>query len=202
MLQAVSFDQTVHESLDDESCFRVLLASADLQRCMVAHAFLAKLAKERNLGLSVETLSTIKRSWCVPDEALAVLGEMGITIPDCRRTLLDEAAIRKAHLVLGMARKDVRAAISVVPDAWTRIFTLKEFVTRGEERGPCTAGERLDRWLALLGGARSYEELLFAYPPETLSEQVPDTPEELQVKADELWDLVCRLVDLIAVPTE
>jgi protein-tyrosine-phosphatase len=125
-----------------------------------------------------------------------VLGERGLDLSSHRSRIVNRELLEDSDLVLTMAREHLREAILALPDIWTRAFTLKELVRRGELIGPRGPGESLEAWLARAHSGRNRSDLLGS----SVDDDVPDpigSGRSAYVKtADELTDLMDRLVDL------
>jgi protein-tyrosine-phosphatase len=100
-------------------------------------------------------------------------------------------------LALAMAREHLREAVLARPDIWPRAFTLKELVRRGEMIGPRAPGESVDAWLARAHSGRNRQDLLGASPDDDVEDPIGLSRSEYEKTADELSDLVDRLVDLL-----
>src|ERR1700749_1698014 len=71
-----------------------------------------------------------------PPEAVSALAGYGLDISGHRSHRVTAADLRRSDLVLGMSRAHVRHAVVMVPEVWSRAFTLKELLRRGVETGP------------------------------------------------------------------
>jgi protein-tyrosine-phosphatase len=96
-----------------------------------------------------------------------------------------------------MEREHVRRAVVLEPDAWTKAFTLRELVRRGEAIGPRIAGEALASWLERVGWSRRQEDLFDASDEDDVADPVAAPLSVLRSTAEEIRDLVGRLVDLL-----
>jgi len=94
------------------------------------------------------------------DHGVATMADRGLDLSAHRSRQLDDAMLRKADLVIAMARMHVREAAGLDTRALRKTFTLKE-LARGAagvgERGP---GEPIGRWLGRIADARVPGSLL------------------------------------------
>ncbi len=105
--------------------------------------------------------------------------------------------IAASDLVLGMERMHIREVVVLDPRAFARSFTLKEIVRRGEEHGPRRAGQTQAQWLAAVHQGRRPASLLGSSPDDDVADPTSDLSVDHDTMADEVDDLVLRLVDLL-----
>jgi protein-tyrosine-phosphatase len=129
-----------------------------------------------------------------------VLAERGLDISTHRSRIVDRELLEGTDVVLTMAREHLREAILALPDIWTRAFTLKELVRRGERIGPRGPGESLDAWLGRAHGGRNRSDLLGSSVDDDVPDPIGSGRSAYERTADELTDLVDRLVDLAWPP--
>lgn len=103
----------------------------------------------------------------------------------------------KADLVVGMERRHVQEVALLAPDAFTRAFTLKELVRRGELIGPRQANESVTQWLARAQAGRTPRDLLGADDTDDVSDPYGGDDDGYERTLRELDGLVNRLVDLL-----
>ncbi len=117
---------------------------------------------------------------------------------------LGAEVLAPADLIVGMAREHVREVAVIDPSALARSFTLKELVHLGEQAGRRTAGEPLEAWLARVGRGRERQRLLgVGHDPDyDVEDPVGRGREDYEATADELDDLLARLVDVAFAPTK
>jgi protein-tyrosine phosphatase len=102
-----------------------------------------------------------------------------------------------ADLILGMAREHVRQAVVLLPAAWPRAFTLREFLRRGHEIGARAPGEPLANWLAQAASGRDRRDLLGVGPSdEDVADPVGGPLRAYRASADLLDRLTADLADL------
>ena len=138
--------------------------------------------------------------------ANVTIGSAGLLEPDLpavegvQRALagrgLDAELVRGADLILGLERQHVREAVVLDPASWSRAFTLKEIVRRGETAGPRDAGEPWPTWLNRIHSGRQRADLLGSSPEDDVADPMGGALEDYEATADELDDLLSRLADL------
>jgi len=88
------------------------------------------------------------------------------------------------------------------PAAWTRTFTLKELVRRGEHIGGRRSDETAEAWFADAHRGRRRDDLLGADDTDNLADPMGQSQKAFDRTAGEIGDLSRRLVKLLAVPAE
>jgi protein-tyrosine-phosphatase len=130
-------------------------------------------------------------------EAVAVLAARGIDISAHRSRRLSAPLVAGADLVLGMAREHVREVVLMDPSAWSRSFTLKELVRRGDAAGPWTKGQLLGDWLAKVAADRTRSEMLGASSSDDVADPIGGPPSLYEATAAELSQLVASFAALV-----
>jgi len=126
-----------------------------------------------------------------------VLAGRGLDLRAHRSRILDRELLEGTDLTLAMAREHLREAVLSLPDTWSRAFTLKELVRRGEMIGPRAPGESIDAWLARAHSGRNRIDLLGSSPDDDVDDPIGLSRSAYANTANELSDLVDRLVDLL-----
>ena len=133
----------------------------------------------------------------VTEETLTTGSRLGIDLADHRSVTMDAALVDAADLVLTMERSHVRTIVVDDPDAWSKTFTPKELVRRGEAVGARSPGQALPEWLATLHEGRNRRDLLGASAVDDVADPTNDRRYDHQSLAEELEDLVTAMVDLV-----
>jgi len=126
-----------------------------------------------------------------------VLRERGIDLSAHRSRILDRELLEHVDLLLAMAREHLREAVLTLPDLWPRAFTLKELVRRGETIGVRAPGESIDSWLARAQAGRNRADILGSSPTDDVDDPIGLSRAAYERTANELNDLVDRLVGLL-----
>jgi len=126
-----------------------------------------------------------------------VLADRGVDLSGHRSRIVNRELLEGTDLTLAMSREHLREAVLSLPDTWPRAFTLKELVRRGEMIGPRAPGESIDAWLARAHSGRNRTDLLGSSPDDDVDDPIGLSRSAYEKTADELSDLVERLVDLL-----
>jgi protein-tyrosine phosphatase len=132
------------------------------------------------------------------DHGVATMGARGLDLRAHRSRRFDAEMVRRADLVLAMARVHAREAAVVVPDALRKTFTLKELVRGAKVIGPRDPGEAFAEWLGRIADVRLPGALLGVGHDDELdvADPIGLGREDYEVTADLLDRLLGDLVDL------
>jgi len=133
--------------------------------------------------------------------AVRAMRARGLDLSSHRSRSLTGDLLDRADVVIAMARRHVRSAVSLRPGAWPRAFTLKELVRRGSGIGPRKPGESFDDWLGRIHAGRERRALLGDDPRDDIADPIGGPDRLYEATAVELGQLVDDLVSL-AFPKE
>jgi protein-tyrosine phosphatase len=177
---------------------RVLfVCTANIVRSPIAAALLERRLQSSGADAVVESAGLREAERLIDDGALLALEAHGVDLRPHRSRHLDAAMVTPATLILGLEREHVREAVLLDPSVWQRTFTLKEIVRRGEEAGVRQPGETIERWVARIQAGRTRQDLLGADPIDDVADPYGGPPGGYEDAAEEIDDLVMRLVELI-----
>jgi protein-tyrosine phosphatase len=177
---------------------RVLfVCTANIVRSPIAAALLKLRVQDFEPDLIVESAGLRDAAGLLDDGALLALEERGVDLRPHRSRRLDAAMVTPATLVLGLEREHVREAVLLDRSAWPRTFTLKEIVRRGEATGIRQPGEPIEAWIARMHTDRSQQDLLGSDPIDDIADPYGGPPGGYEDAAEEIDDLVTRLVQLV-----
>ena len=145
----------------------------------------------------VHSAGLITEGQMATDHGIAVMSERGLDLSDHVSRLLTADLVGGADLIIGMGRQHVAETCVLVPEAWSRAFTLKELVRRGEEVGPRKPGQTLAEWLADVHWGRSRRDLLGGSRDDDIADPVGKPKPEYERTAVQLEALLDRLVHLL-----
>jgi protein-tyrosine-phosphatase len=96
-----------------------------------------------------------------------------------------------------MERAHLRELVLAQPPSFTKTFTLREIVRRGEEVGPRGQNQILSEWLEQVGEGRRHVELLGDSPLDDISDPMGGTSEGYRNMLSQLQPLIVTLHELI-----
>jgi protein-tyrosine phosphatase len=174
----------------------VVLCTANVCRSPMAAALLAR--RLAMLGVTVPVRSAGMMGGGDPPypEVISVMARYGIEISSHRSRIAHATDLARASLVLAMARDNLRYAVITEPEAWSRAFTLKELVRRGEQIGPRAPGEPFADWLSRAHAGRERASLLGGSAEDDMADPAGGPQRAYAAAASLLDRLVTRLAEL------
>jgi glycine hydroxymethyltransferase len=166
----------------------------------MAEALLRRRLDEAGVSAGVSSAGLLGHDVPASDGAVRVLAARGIDLAAHRSRRLSPELVAGADLVVGMAQNHVREAVLAVPDSMGRAFTLKELVRRGEAVGPRGGGETLADWLGRVGAGRRHADLLGDDPADAVADPIGLPDKAYRAAAEEIDELLRRLVELTFPP--
>lgn len=163
----------------------------------MAEGILRSLLADAGIRATVGSAGLLPGGSPATEHAVAVMADRGIDIAGHRSRTIDPHLVRSTPVVIGMARHHVREACVTYGAPIERTFTLKELVRRGEEVGPRPPSEPASRWLARVGAGRRTTDLVGDDPADDVADPVGHPRADYERTADELTDLLGRLVRLL-----
>ena len=176
------------------------LCTGNTCRSPMAAALLAARLEERGVKADVASAGLLGDDMPATDKGRAAMAARGIDTSGHRSRRVTAALVRDADLVLAMAREHVREAVSLAPETWPRVFTLKELVRRGERVGPRRPGQSLPDWLAAVHDGRRPDGLLGTSSDDDVADPIGQPQAAYDRTATELDGLVTRLAEVLGPP--
>jgi protein-tyrosine phosphatase len=172
----------------------LVVCSANQCRSPLAAAILRRALD----GAEVDVLDagTGESGFPVTEETLTTASHLGVDLSKHLSTTLAPGLVDAADLVLTMERAHVRTIVLDDPDAWSKTFTLKEFVRRGDAVGPRTTGQSLAEWLRTVQEGRNRGDLLGTSPLDDVADPTSDRRADHASLAEELDELIAATVEL------
>jgi low molecular weight protein-tyrosine phosphatase len=155
-------------------------------------------ARLETLGVHavVESAGLLESGREIASGTVRALAGHGMDVRRHRSRSLDATTVEAASLILGLERAHVREVVLLAPSAWSRAFTLKELVRRGEAMRQRQPGESLDVWLARAHAGRSHHDLLGIDTTDDVLDPYGLADDAYMDTAAEIEDLVTKLAAL------
>jgi protein-tyrosine phosphatase len=176
---------------------RVLfVCTANIVRSPIAAALLKLRLQEIGTDVIVQSAGLRDAGPSIDNGVVTALEHYGVDLRLHRTRHLEAEMVRHATLILGLERQHVREVVLLDHSAWPRTFTLKQIVRRGEEKLGRQRGESIEEWIARAHAGRRRTELLGADPIDDVADPYGRAPGDYRDAAEEIDDLVARLVRL------
>jgi protein-tyrosine-phosphatase len=167
-------------------------------RSPMASALLrSRLVRAGATGCTVESAGFVSAGRPVPPEVLEVMSALGLDLSDHRSRPVEEQVVDGADLILVMTRQHLVDLVVFRPEAWSRTFTLAEFLRRAEAVGGRRPGEDLRAWTARVNTGRARAEILNLPPSDDVPDPIGGTLKDHERVRDLLAESISRLTTLM-----
>lgn len=172
----------------------LVVCTANQCRSPMAAALFERELARLAVDASVESAGTNAIAGVAPTkEAIAAMADIGLEISEHRSAPVDPRSVRAADVVVTMTREHLRDVAVRAPDAFGRLFTLKELARRASDAAPRSA-ETIDEWLVRLGSSRSTTDLLGGDHDDDVDDPIGQPADVYAAVAGELETAVTRIV--------
>ena len=152
----------------------------------------------RQLGVDANVTSAGELSGGAPASggSVRMMAARGLDLTQHVSRTVSVAELRRADLILAMARRHLRFAVGLAPEVFSRTFTVKELARRGTAIGPRRHGQSLPDWLATAHDGRTTASLLGDDRADDVADPIGKPDPEYAVTALELESLLDTVVAL------
>jgi protein-tyrosine-phosphatase len=147
--------------------------------------------------VSIASAGLLAGGYGSPPEVVSVLAELGIDLSGHTSTQLSPELVAGADMIVGMARRHAREVVLLDAGAFSRTFTLKDLVGRGDLVGPRAPGESLPDWMVRLDRGRQRTDLVGTSSADDVPDPLGGSLEDFRATARELGALVEHLAGLL-----
>ena len=163
----------------------------------MAEGLLRQYAARAGVDVHVHSAGLMEGGRGASPDGIAVMQTRGVDNARHLSRQMTADLLRASDLVIGMAREHVREAVLLVPDLFPRVYTLKEFVRRAEQAGARSPDQPLDEWLEKVHAGRTHSNLLGQSDDDDVADPIGRPRQHYERTADEIDDLVRRMVALL-----
>jgi len=176
----------------------LFLCTANRCRSPMAAALLERTRQELGFKAQINSAGLSGDGTPPPYEVITVMADYGIDISAHQSHRLEIGDIERADLILGLERLHVREAVIASPngEAWTRTFTIREFLRRARRIGRRSSKVPFATWIGELSLGRARHELLGASSVDDIADPIGGTMNAYRATAAELAALVDEMVEL------
>jgi protein-tyrosine phosphatase len=160
----------------------------------MAEVLLRQRLAERHVAANVDSAGFLGAGWPAVDEAVAAAADRGLNLVGRSSQTVNPELIGAADLVIAMERQHVVELAQLAPNAWPRVFQLRDLVRRAEASGDRAPDQPFDAWVAELGAARTTATVLAA----PLSDDIADPMGGPRSGYDRTWELLDELLTRLA----
>jgi len=147
--------------------------------------------------VTVQSLGIMGSTSEVPPRLVKEGAAFGLDFGDHVSRRISVGTIRRADLIVTMAREHVREIVLAQNDAFTKTFTLREIVRRGQDKGPRQPGDSLHTWLQRLNAGRRHLDLIGDSPDDDIQDPMGGRSEQFRNMLIEVEGLTRSLHALI-----
>jgi protein-tyrosine phosphatase len=174
----------------------LFVCTGNICRSPIAAGLLAARLESSVTAIRVDSAGILDLNVPSPPEVVATGNDLGIDLANHRGRLLTIGDVKEASLILGMTRKHVREVVMMDPGAWTRTFTLRELVRRGQMMRPRDANQSLEDWLIFVNHGRRMVDLQGKSKKDDIADPLGGSMRGYRVTAETIAGLVSELVRL------
>ncbi len=178
------------------------VCTANMCRSPMLEVLLGSALRARGAPAHVHSAGTMADGRAAVPEVVEVVAERGLDLRAHRSQPLDPAVIRRADLVLPLAREHLREVVGTCPEVFGRTFTAKELVRRAAEVGGRRPGEPLPAFLARVHEGRTAQELMRADAADDVTDPIGGPYSGYVRAAAELEQLALSIAALLAPAAE
>ena len=164
----------------------------------MAEAIFRSVLAQRGVDWPIWSVGLLEAGYPMVEEALAALGPDGASMAGHRSKTPAASDVIAADIVFGMSREQVREVAVLVPEAWGRTFTLREFVRRSQSFPPWFPDQPFANWLAAVHQGRERQDMQGDSPEDDVADPIGGTPADFAATARLLRDLCGKVADRLS----
>jgi protein-tyrosine-phosphatase len=164
----------------------------------MAEAILRAVLADRGVEWPIWSVGLLEAGHPMVEEALEALGPEGAAMTGHLSRTLTDSDVREADIIFGLAREHVREVAVLVPDAWGRTFTLKEFVRRSQSFPHWFSDQPFAEWLAAIHQGRERRDMQGDSAEDDVADPIGGTPSDFATAARLLRALCSKVADKLS----
>jgi protein-tyrosine phosphatase len=173
------------------------VCTANICRSPTAAGLLSVRAARTSSVVGVDSCGLLPGGRSVPSQVIAAAAPFGVDLSDHISSQITVEHIGRANVVVAMTRQHLREVVPLLPEAWSRTFTLDELVRRGEDLGHLSEGRSLAEWFEELHRGRRRQDMIGTSREGDVADPYGGPDAGYRQMAATLADLVDRLAVLL-----
>ncbi len=150
----------------------LIVCTANRCRSPMAEVLLRRRLEERGVPAHIGSAGFMEAGLPATDDAVATMADDGYDLSGHRSRIVTADMVSGADLVVTMGREHAIEVGVMVPDAWSKLFPLKDLVRRAESIVWRRQGRPFSAWLDEVGKGRTRAELITANREDDIADPV------------------------------
>jgi protein-tyrosine phosphatase len=163
----------------------------------MGEALLKRRLDERGIDSRVKSAGLMPGGSPATDPAIEVMAAVGLDISRHRSRQITDSVLGLADLVVTMTRQHLIELTLMAPDAWPRMFQIRDLVRRAQSLGARPPGESFEEWLENVGDGRTRSGILAASLSDDIADPIGQSDAVYERTRDELDELLSCLAELL-----
>jgi protein-tyrosine phosphatase len=163
----------------------------------MAEALLQARLAERGIDVRVGSAGLLSGGSPPTEPAIEAMAKVGLDISGHVSRQVSPWLIDETDLVITMTRQHLIELTLMAPEAWPRMFQIRELVRRAESVGPRGPEEPLADWLAAVGEDRTRSGILATSLSDDIADPVGQSDAVYDRTRQDLDALLTRLAELL-----
>lgn len=163
----------------------------------MGEVLLRRRLEEREIEARVRSAGLMAGGSPATDPAIEVMAAVGLDLSDHRSRQITRAVVQMADLVVTMTRQHIIELTLMAPDAWPRMFQIRDLLRRAEAVGRRSPEMAFADWLVAVGEGRTRAGILAASLSDDIADPIGQSNSVYERTRDDLDELLTRLADLV-----
>ena len=176
----------------------LVVCTANRCRSPMGEVLLHAALERRGISAIVRSAGFHESGIAADPYSRAAVTQRGLSLDSHRSSAMVRAVAEGADLILCMAAEHVQQVVATDPGAWSKTFTLREFVSRSETRRP-EPDMSLPAWIVRLHDGRVARDLLRTGKGLDIADPIGQNRQRFERCCAEIESLCESAADLIAL---
>ena len=163
----------------------------------MAEVLLRRRLDERGVLVHVGSGGFLEAGLPAMEDAVATMAESGYDLSGHRSRIVTPDMVEQADLVVTMSHEHGIELGVMVPNAWSKVFQIKDFLRRVESTGSHRHGKPFAVWLEEVGGDRTRAGFLTANREDDVADPVGQSRQQFDRTRCLLDELFTKLAGVL-----